>query len=157
MIKRFFQYLYKLYQWHKYALTHDYDFDNHGLYIIIAYKLKRLEYWLINGVAEHSKDSIKAIRIAIALCNKLHKDEYDIRAWERHQQKWGKHEYWTTPEQSGLTCRYYSRYTKAVFEKDIKSSKQEYFLNQQIANKCFERDKRNLFNILNKYITDWWD
>lgn len=164
MLKRFIRQVKKLYDWWANALRHDYDFDGLGLYRIIGYKLERTEKAMLNGMSEHSKTNLKALRIAIKLSKRLGSEgyHYDDRAFTRMENKYGPLESWTTPvqERHGEKCEMHSfhmRWAKAIFEKDKIKFRAEMEQGRILAENAKARDKRNLFKILELYLDNWWD
>ena len=61
----------RLYQWYWAVFHFDYDFDFHGMFRIIEYKLKRIEHCLYNGHAIQDPKDLKAIKLAIKLAGRL--------------------------------------------------------------------------------------
>jgi len=156
IIERTLEKIKKIAQWAIF-LWDDYDWDYGSVYRILHFKLKRLERGLKEGCAMHDPKDLKALSLAIKLCNKLHEDKYHERFYRRHEKKWGELKTWTEPSTNSRYHIYKSSRSKVITEEDkkleredvLKSSKMEIFLT--------ERDKKWLYEILQKYDNSWWD
>lgn len=156
-IKHFFTSLKKSLDWHFNVLRYDYDFDANSLYNIINYKLKRTEIALINGFCDHDRQKLKAIRLAIKLSNRLYKNFYDELQYKRQSALWGELLTWTTPHEDTEYVQMHFRYEKAITEEEKKQSTEDHMKLGYAMEALRNRDKRNLFFILDKYIDSWWD
>jgi hypothetical protein len=148
----------KIYGWYKNVFKNDYDFDGHCLYAIIEYKLRRVEKVLKNGHAIQEPKDMKALRIAIKLSKKLKEDKYDEKSYDRHEVVWGETRHWTNPtDKDGNYWRMYSSRVKVKSKEDEEKEREDYWKSIQLQEKLRERDERNLYSILQKYLRSWWD
>lgn len=146
----------KIYRWYKNVFKYDYDFGATNLPLFIGYKLTRTLEVMKNDKFGCDKHTVKAMRIAIKLCNRISTEYYEDRLAVRIDKKWGKAIYWTTPKQCGNLFSWHTARPNAVFEKQKKAFKEEQLRSWEIGAKLNERDRRNLFNILNKYLDRFW-
>lgn len=155
-IKRFFKKLIHLYKWSK-VLWYDEVWDCHNIYSILNFKLNNFQKEIIR-TKNHDYDAktIKSLKLAIKLSARLAEEEYRA-ASNRHEKKWGKLESWTTPIQGSTNLYWYSRRPKAIFEKDQILEKKEQKEAWDADFKKQVRDRKLLFDILNKYLERWWD
>jgi hypothetical protein len=148
----------RLIQWWWNVFRRDFDFDAHGLFRIISYKLKRVEKALIKGCAIQAEVDMKAIRIAIKLADRLDKDEYLDRAYRKHDAKWGIMKTWFTPCNDGIDNSIWNSSrpnanTDAEKEQERQDSRNIYMLEEVLQ----KRDEKLLYNILQKYLRTWWN
>lgn len=147
----------RLIEWYWNVFRFDYDFDGHCLFAIIEYKLKRLQKVLLNGHAVQELKDLKALRLAIKLAGRLKAEEYSHRFHERHESKFGKKEYWFTPQQDSDYLTMHTQQENAVFEKDKKRARKEFISGLTLADATERREQKWLFDILNKYLRNLWD
>lgn len=153
----------KLWQWYRNVFRYDYDFDGHCLYRIIRYKLERIKPELINGNALHEDRDLQALDIAIKLAKRLQEDHYDMRAWDRHEKKWGKF-HWefekiegTESKPGGPYSRMESYWENVKTEEDKLKCNQERSDAMTLAYNIMKREERWLFAILQNHLRRWWD
>lgn len=138
-------------------LWNDYDWDGHYLYPIMELKLKRMLKSLKHGHLEQDPRHLKALEIAIAACQRLHKDDY----WsphDRHDKKWGKTKTWFTKSKRDPKCsEWHSSRPKAKTKKQIEQERKEFLHACKMEEMLKTRDRKVLFGIIAKYIPFWWD
>lgn len=147
----------KLYQWYKNVLQFDYDFDSHGLFRIIEYKLKRLQDCLVDGHLVHDSKDLKALKLAVKLAGRLKEDKYEMLFYDRHEKKWGKLIDWTTPIRGSTNVRWHARRPKAITKKQKEQEVKDFRESCESADRMMRREERNLYAILLKYGRSWWD
>lgn len=149
-------FLKKVYAYAK-LLWNDFDFDAQCLYPLIRLKLQRVQKALENGNAIQEDKDMKALKLAIKLLDRLIEDKY-WAPMDRHDRKWGEMETWFEPTERNDGSSYWmSKRAKAntpeLKEQEILEFRKAYETEDMLR----ERDKRNLFRILDKYIRTWWD
>ena len=152
----------KVWEWYWNILRKDFDWDSGYVYHMLEYKLKRMEKSLLNGHAEQDPRDMKALRLAIKLLNRLGADSiYFERAHRDHNLKWGELITWTTPNYNAdgevITHTWHSRRPNANTPEEIEQERQEYRKTWELEDWLTKRDQRWLYDILNKYLRNWWD
>lgn len=118
------------------VLWRDWDFEPNGLYNIIRIKIEGLRK--CKAICLHldrEKDCAEMDR-AIDLCKKLHKDEYDYKAFIEFEKK------------HGLNIENANR-------RLTQNQKDEFWVDMNKSTAEQKRDKRELFDILN-HLNNWW-
>jgi len=138
------------------AVWDDYDFESHSLYRLIYYKLKlQQEFfesdrpWCVGA-----KSRARRIRLAKCLAQRLWEDEYSINASVLHDMIYKYDNFFESKaiyDEEGRVKYYTSLRTST--DEESKSFK-KYMEHAMYMKK---QDKDLLFNILNKYLDDWWD
>lgn len=137
------------------VLWHDRDYDYSYIYELLHLKLKRTLVGLETGFGEHSKSAIHSLKLAIHLSKRLKEDDYH-RMYDRHDAKWGETEFITIELPDG----YYSlnvRRSKVITPEDEAQERAEMLRIYETEDMLRNRDRKNLFAIMNKYILEWWD
>lgn len=138
------------------ALWHDYVWDYGGAYRLLYLKLHTLHEVMKNDPHHEYDAEIRAIRICVKILRRLNNDWYD-RGYDRHDRRWGKSEYWTTPcAGDDHYSRFHSQRPGAVYELDKKQERKEFHNLWNTMEAIRMRDSRNLHNIMNKYMESWW-
>src|ERR1035441_7076711 len=75
----------------------NYDFDATSLFDLMAFKLNRIHFALLNGCAYQNPKDMKALLEAAAICKRLFDENYDDKYGELHEKKWGKLKIKTKP------------------------------------------------------------
>lgn len=142
--------------------TGDYDFDACTIYPLLQLKLGRIYKAMEEGYAVQSKEEMQALRICIKLCDRLYKDEYMNRWWRKHEEKWGvikinwkPYSYDKNGEVSSHEC--ITSRPKANTKELRNQEREEFMAWGTLENKIREREKKWLFDTMNKYIRRWWD
>ena len=154
----FFKRLKKNYLFYKNVLKFDYDFDSHGLLLMIHYKLKAMYPVLENGYAIQEDKDMQALRIAIKLSKRLWEDNYEERTWNKIEAKYGKLKHRSVKLNDGSGCyQMITSYGGNENEEYLEKVWAEKRLMYEVLEKCRERDERNLYGILLKYRRSWWE
>lgn len=153
----------KLMDWQRNVFSKDYDFDAHCLFAIIEYKLKRVYPVLEKGYAIQEEQDMHALRLAIKLAERLKDDDYETREFARHDRKWGKLNMdinrvasW---DSKGKPASYHcdmSRPGTITAELEEQEHK-EFRESMSRSYAAMQRDQKNLYGILSKYLRVWWD
>lgn len=132
-------------------------YDYWGIYHLLEHKLKRLEHAMTNGHSLYDRNQLKAIRLAIKLCGRLKNDDYSA-AFDRHDKKWGEMISWFEPskEHAGYQT-WHSKRPKAITMEDKIEERNDFRAACDSEHMKRERDQKNFFAIMNKYIQGWWD
>ena len=163
----FFQKLFydikKMYDWYMNVFRNDYDFDGHGIFALMHYKLLRTQRAMLNGYVEHEHKDLKALRISIKLLKRLSEDQYDDRGHRKHDKKWGELKTWTTKVEGtekkpgGPYYRMHFARPKANTEEEKNLENQEHIQLYTIANNIKKRDFKWVNNILLNYLERFGD
>jgi len=97
----------RVYQWSKFMWT-NWDFDALSIYPLLEYKLKRVQFCLLNGHAVQDPKDLKALRIALKLAKRLSIDYHENKLYYRHERKWGELKTWFTPTERGDGSSYWN-------------------------------------------------
>lgn len=136
----------RLYHWSKFMWT-NWDFDAHSIYSLLNYKLKRLEYCLINGCAIQEKKDLKALKVAIKLSQRIYDEVHEDRLMEKHYKKWG----------ILIDGIFHSKNKKLMTGEQNIQYRKEFIQYNTLAQKLTDNDKKRLFAIITKYDNRWWD
>lgn len=148
----------RLYQWYTHVFReNDYDFDFHGIFAIIEFKLKRLRQCMVNGHAVLDPKEMKAISLAIKLAGRLKEDSYDSVASDRIEAKWGEWRSWFTPYGDEGCSTMHSTYANIKTPEDELQCHMDRRASYIATDKKTKREERNLYDILHKYGRSWWD
>jgi len=150
-IELFIHRLWKVWRWSREVLwDRHYEFDSHGLYILMRYHFEQLQRCLINGYALHSEKDLKALRIATKLSRMLEEDQFEEQACQRFYKKWGKPNWMRRTKKNKFT------FAKEN-ESNTKQVRAEYIAALERSCDKFAETQRKLFAIVVKYGRSWWD
>lgn len=139
-----------------------YDFESAYLYDLMAFKMKRIYACLETGHAIQDDVDMKALKEAIAICERLFKGQYDDKYYKAHDKKWGKMKSTHTPikfDEKGKPTLYSwdtSRpraKTPAQKKKEV-ADLRKIWINEEIDRKA---DIDRLAEILKNHEPKWWD
>jgi hypothetical protein len=147
----------RLYQWYVNVFHNDFDFDGHSMFAIIEYKLKRIKVCLDNGHSIHDPKDLKALDLAIKLSGRLKDDNYDSVAFDRIEKKWGKYRHWTTPYGDKGNSQWHSTYANIKTPEDEVQCLADRLASYAATDKKTKREEKWMFDILHKYMRNWWD
>ncbi len=148
----------KTYDWYMNALRFDYDFDSHGLFGIIEYKLKRLEKQLVHGNAWQDPKDLKALKLAIKLADRLREDKYEEVGYGRIDREWGEIGDDIFEPRNDSTSKTWHTYRSKVKSKEDEAQMLAYSAEQcRLSDIRTARDEKNLYSILQKHSRVWWD
>lgn len=138
-----------------------YDFESAYLYDIMAFKMKRIYECLENGHAVQEDEDMKALKEAIAICERLFKGNYDDKYYKAHDKKWGKMISKHIPEyDENGKIKYYRWESSRPKAKTPKQKEKEVadlrqiWVNEEIDRKA---DIDRLAEILKNHEPKWWD
>jgi len=139
----------------------DRDWDNHYIMEPILFKLKsHIQYVRDHGhtVDENREKQIRTMTECLELLTKVHEDNYDEPYREKHNEKWGKSDYYTVPCEDRPDChrlmdRNDEQYTPAQLTKKNK----EYVMGMKIAHLNRSKDFALAMEIFVKEYDSWWD
>jgi hypothetical protein len=138
-----------------------YDFESAYIYDIMAFKMKRIYACLQDGHAIQHDEDMKALKEAIAICERLFAGNYEDKHYRAHDKKWGKMKTKTIPEYDAngkhLHSRWESSRPKAKTPAQIKKEREDLkkvWENGEIDRKA---DLDRLNEILKKHEPTWWD
>lgn len=142
------------------------DFDSHGIYDMIYLKLDRIQNCFNkNGhcVWNRNNDTkgMKKLRVAKELAKRLFEDDYIIRACDEHEVIWGECRTHSKPIFIGGKTDYGSSITfshdLAITEKQIKQCRKDYRRIHSKYDRMKVEDRKQLFQLLEKNLNQWWD
>lgn len=156
-IRRCISRLKKNYLFWKNVLRYDWDFDFHGHFRMLHYKLKTVHDCIIDDYAIQEEKDMHALRLCIKLAKKLDDDEYDERTWRKIEAQFGKmgSRFENTVGESGysrMITNYGGNESEEYIAKVWEVKKAMY----EVSEKCMHRDERNLYAIMLKYRKAWW-
>jgi len=136
-------------------LRNSWDFDACTIYEILYLKLTRIyNCFLDDGHCLWNDDinnkGMRELRTAIELAKRLSEDTYTYYN-EKHNEKWGK------PEFSFDNNVFKSTRNKVLSKEDKIQEKKEFRIALNKDNKQCINDQKELFKLLNKNISYWWD
>ena len=161
-----------LYRRYSEAVSRSYAFAKHGwgsqdydattIWPLLAFKLKRVYPVLVNGHGVQVEEQLNALLEAIAICERLGKEEHDSKYYELHEAKWGELEdkgFVEVPpygEGKSVAYRWIMERPKVTPE-NKEQEKAELRLVLENGQKDKEADLDRLAFILKKYSEQWWD
>ena len=137
------------------------DSESAYLYDIMAFKLKRIYPVLRDGHAIQDEADMKALKEAIAICERLFKGEYDAKYYKIHTKKWGQISHKSTPvkDANGKILHYTMELSSPKTNTTAKKKKEVADLRNIWENE--EKDRRadidRLAEILKNHELKWWD
>jgi hypothetical protein len=140
--------------WARFAWN-NYDWDNAYLYDVMIFKMKRMEYALLNGVAEPYREKMKSLKLAIKLAEKLRNEDYH-HFTGLHGEKWGELEFVKKVDEK--TGREYTGMERSGITPETKEQERSEFMEAcRLDDSIKIRDTRWFYGILAKYQDYWWD
>lgn len=143
--------------WFKTIWT-DRDWDYIFLFYILKLKLSRMEK-LIREHGKHLDSDLDARRIkrCVIILDRLIKDEYQEKALERHDKKWGNRDY-RFEKIPGTNCSKLEIDIENATTDELKEQERQEFLKYtKFAWHVKQKDIEILFNTMKKHIFEWWD
>lgn len=139
------------------------DWDKRYLMEMLILKLRRHRDYQKNHshVAEpYNSDKVNSMTECLELLEKVHNEweNYEEPAHDKHEEKWGKTEFYTVPSTSHPNCyelkdRNDERYT----EEENKKKSEEFILASRIAGLKRQRDFTVAMEIFVTKFDTWWD
>lgn len=139
-------------------LYSDFDFDSCYLYPLMALKMKRLLKTMEEGHLEQDSTDLKALKLCIKLCERIREDgDYYDRPMRRHDRKWGKSVItWRKVGKKGSSMMN-SRRKNAKTTRQKNRERKEFMASYRASDFLRDRDRRILFNVMAKYMPNWWE
>lgn len=132
------------------------DFDSYSIFALVAFKLKRVKKCMDEGYGVYPKETMDAMREAIAICNRLYEHKYEEPYSKAHDKKWGRLRVDRMFGKDGLINwnpkRKYVK-TKADERKESKEHRKCYEMAH--LDKLDDLDRLN--ELLKRYQNEWWD
>ncbi len=146
-----------LIQWFP-VIWKDRDWDHCFLYMILKYKLERMEKAFHSNKAMGlcSNKEAKKMRLCINLLKRLIEDEYNENASIEYHKKWGRPKFNWIPvddECSSLEITH----EKVKTEEDKIQEKKEFHRICDHEKNMRKQDIEYLFKYMSKHIEGWWD
>jgi len=137
----------------------NYDFDGAYALRALSFKLKRLQRLLLDGHVIQDEASLKSLRLAIRLLDRLVEDDYNYFL-HCHNLKWYDTEY--PPHgfekvNDGRGCSRMVFPSESLPENKQAQEHEEHVAAWAADEKLKNRDKRWVFSIIEKYYEHWWD
>ena len=138
----------------------DRDWDKHYIMEVLIFKLKKNRQYSIDHGHVVNDNEIRTMSECIELLEKVHNewDNYEEPAYNKHEEKWGKTEFYTVPceDRPGsylLKDRNDEKYTK----EENKQKDKERILASKIAYNHRRRDFEVAMEIFVQNFDKWWD
>jgi hypothetical protein len=138
-----------------------FDFDHAYIWDLMAFKLRRILDVLVDGHLHQDPESIKALKEAIKICDRLHEQNYEDKYHTAHDRKWGRLKHKDIPnyDANGKIVSYtWDMSRPKAKTKGQKEKERKDFL-EILENG--ERDRRadldRLNVILKEHEQKWWD
>lgn len=137
----------------------DRDWDQQFLYVILHFKLKRMENLHRKyGHLVNSEKYANQIKLAVSLLDRIIKDDYLENVMIPHEKKWGESDFVFTPLKdnknlSSLTIKVEKANTP---EEKAKEHKERMTLYEHSDN-LKKQDLDMLFKHIRKNVEGWWD
>lgn len=131
------------------------DHDSAFAYHLLEFKLKRIQWSMVNSVVDHGESTLQSLRIALRLLNRINTKEYTYFL-DRHDEKWGR-------PILNLESIQGTNSSKLVIERLLVKPGEEpqeraEFIEAVRKDEAQQtRDMRLLHNIMAKYSRTWWD
>lgn len=138
------------------VIWQDRTWDHAYVYRILRHKLTQM----ISDFEKHvnyigvEKD-IKRMKICVELLKRLEENDYVLKEFEKHEEKWGKLKMWFEPTPNNMSrCVFHHEHanTKKEIEQERKEARRAY----KASDEKRIADLDLLFRILRKYIERWW-
>lgn len=143
----------------------NYDFDAHTIWKILEFKLKRVLNVLENYAhLEQQGEDLLALKEAIAICGRLHNEDYDDQYYLAHDAKWGDMPPWdskpSTFDENGKVKTYEMIFHDRPRVKNDQDRELERTEFREIYDKA-EKDRLSdidkLALLLKNHLQSWWD
>lgn len=138
----------------------DRDWDKDYIMEILIYKMKRNRQYMIDHGHVINENQIHTLTECIELLEKVHNEweNYEEPEYTKHEQKWGKADYYTEPSEENPNCyvlkdRNDERYT----EKELEKKKKDFLLSSRIGGLKRKRDFEHAMEIFVSEFDSWWD
>jgi hypothetical protein len=142
----------------------NYDFDAHTIWEILEFKLKRVLNVLENFAhLEQQDEDLLALKEAIAICGRLHADDYDMIRHAEHDKKWGELPDWTTKPSTFdakgkvLTHEIIMGERPLVTPENKEQERKEFRESWEKAAEDRKADIDRLALLLKNHLQSWWD
>jgi len=135
----------------------DRDWDHYYLYVILKYKLKRMEKLHIDyGHAMCSEQTATQIKLCVNLLDRLIKDDYDERAYKKYYEKWGRSKFdWISIDDEYSSLKITNEKVKTKEDKEQETK--EFRRASKHEGQMRKQDVKYLFNYMKKHVEGWWD
>lgn len=137
--------------WFK-TIWSDRNWDHYYIYVILRHKLHLTEQH-IRKYHRHTtalRDSHK-IKICVLLLDRLIKDEYNLNAFKRHDEKWGEAKF----DFKNREC--IVSHPNVKTPEDSEKERKDFKDSIKIEEMLKDQDLDLLFKLLRKHIQSWWD
>jgi hypothetical protein len=138
----------------------DRDWDKHYIMEIFIFKLKRNRDYMINHGHTVNDRAIATMTECIDLLEKVHNewDNYEEHSHDKHEEKWGKSEYYTEPcEDRPGSYSLKDRREDRMSPEDIEQMKKEFIIACKISSQKRKTDFKHALEIILEEFDGWWD
>lgn len=141
--------------------TREWDFE--FIYELIQFKLKRVRKHLEeHNLFENVDKTCQQIRICENLIQRLLDNDYNKFLHKKHEEKFGKFNFESIFYKKGKTddedlYELKSKYSKCKNDNEVDLADEEKHKIYMLDGLAYEKDRKLLFKILEKYIEGWWD
>ena len=140
----------------------NYDFDSAFLYVVMEFKLRRIEQSLKNGMGVQEKENMDPLKELIKIVGRLGNGNYDSKYHDIHNKKWGNIKTKHIPRDVDKNGKV-TTWTWETSRKNVKTQEQEKQERKEFL-MCFELGERDrladldrMNEILKKHAPTWWD
>ncbi len=153
-IRRVYESIINMYEWMP-VICSDRHWDYVYLLIIMKKKLELMEKSFTGeyAVAMYSKDRAKEMKECINILNRLIKDDYGRKCYEKLDEKWGKLYFEPVEGKKTFTLQR----SCVLNEEDKEQERKDVLECWSIEENSRLADYDKLFTLMNKNIRGWWD
>jgi len=147
----------KLIRWAP-VIWKDEDWDHYYIWVILHRKLTNMEDFFTSdrAMALNSEEEAKKIRVCLTLLDRLIADDYDLSAFKRHHEKWGKPKFdWVESDDKHSELKIEQEHVKT--DEDKRKERKEFNRAYEHETRLRKQDIRYLFDMMRKHIEGFWD
>lgn len=140
------------------TIWNDRNYDQYFIYVILQKKLQLSEKCLRNGHHMYAEKTADEVKLCSLILDRLIKDEYDLHAFKRHDEKWGEanFNFKEIKDKPGYSSLHIT-HEKVKTEKDKEEEQKDFKRSYENEQKLKEQDLDLLFKLMRKHIQGWWD
>lgn len=162
-ISHFFEKLSRSYQYAKLGWKNE-EWDYTFFLDVLGFKLKRMLHELNNDEFHEHGKSLKALKLAVYLCDKINyhtgsADHYDYYI-KKHYEKYGEPDYVFEPKaEEGCDIQLFAMVNKTSenwSEEEKEQERRDFIIAMDADSADMQQDIDDLFRIISKHMTGWW-
>ena len=137
----------------------DRNWDYLYIFTILHKKLSLMERFIReDGIHVKHKQDADKIKTCILLLDRLMEDEYFENVFSNHDKKWGYPDYNFTPiegDKGSCSIKVTRKHTNT--KEEIEQERKEFRRLSPKPEKMKKQDVEYLFEVMGKYVREWWD